>query len=166
MSMTGGSLSSPMSAVKYGFSLGTAKKALVVGAGMIGNAWLSGFVGGFLPSVVTSTPFNYVLGLGTAGLLGLGTAMVSRGAAVPVAFGGVLQVVVDAMRQYVLPLVSQYIPGMHGMMGMDDYLTVQNAANARPLGYFGDYLTVQNAAQARPLGNMNDAYVTEELAGL
>ncbi|NDQ57328.1 MAG: hypothetical protein GZ088_09685 [Acidipila sp.] len=166
MAMSGGSLSSPMSAAKYGFSLPTAKKALMVGAGMIGNAWLSGFVGGFLPSVVSSTPFNYVLGLGTAGLLGLGTAMISRSAAIPVAFGGVVQVVVDAMRQYVLPLVAPYIPGMHGMMGLDDYLTPMNAANARPLGYMGDYLTPMNAAQARPLGDMNDAYFTEELAGL
>lgn len=56
--------------------------------------------------------------------------------------------------------------------GMNDYLTVSDAANARPLGRFGDYLTVSDAANARPLGalgyTMNDAVIegtaTHELA--
>jgi hypothetical protein len=76
--------------------------------------------------------------------------------------GGLIQVGVDLMGRYVFP----YVPGLRGL---GDYLTVSDAANARPLGFFGDYLTPQAAAAARPLGfmgSMSDNYVGEELAAL
>ena len=43
-------------------------------------------------------------------------------------------------------LMSSLLPKLGAF---DDYLTVQNATDARPLGYFNDYLTVANAAAAR-----------------
>lgn len=159
------SLRSPVKAALAGFNLGTLKKAGVFGVGMLGNAWLSGFVGGFMPSMLRAGPGSYLVGLASAGLLGAATAMVSRTYAPGVFFGGVGKVVIDILNKYVVPMIPS-IPGLHGL---GDYLTPMAAAAARPLGYFGDYLTPQAAAAARPLGdfgNMNDSYVSEELAAL
>jgi hypothetical protein len=165
------SLRSPVKAALAGFNFGTLKKAGVFGVGMLANAWATGFVGGFLPSVLSSAPGNYVIGLAAAGILGAGTAMVSRAYAPQIFFGGVLKVAIDILNRYVVPMIP-HIPFLHGL---GDYLTPQAAAAARPLnglGYFGDYLTPQAAANARPLngmgdfGNMNDSYISEELAAL
>jgi hypothetical protein len=143
-----------------------APKILVGVGGGIANAYATGIVTGYLPSMVSSGPLQYLWGIGTAAALGSLTAMVSKSYAPWVFFGGLFQVATDVVRQYVVPLLSKFIPGLHGL---GDYLTVADAQNARPLGYFGDYLTPQAAAAARPLGymgNMNDSFVSEELAAL
>jgi hypothetical protein len=143
-----------------------APKILVGVGGGIANAYATGLVTGWLPSMITAGPLQYLWGIGTAAALGSLTAIASRSYAPWVFFGGLFQVATDVVRQYVVPVLSRFIPGLHGL---GDYLTVQDAQNARPLGYFGDYLTPQAAAAARPLGymgNMNDTFVSEELAAL
>lgn len=143
-----------------------APKILVGVGGGIANAYVTGIVTGYLPSIATAGPLQYLWGIGTAAALGSLTAMASRSYAPWVFFGGLFQVATDVVRQYIVPVLSRFIPGLHGL---GDYLTVGDAQNARPLGYFGDYLTPQAAAAARPLGymgNMNDTFVSEELAAL
>jgi len=159
----GVTLRRPMAAIMAGFKPNTLMKAGVVVGGAIGNAWLASMVSGFLPEVLKTGPGNYLVGLGTAGLLGAGVGMLAPRFAAPVFFGGVLEVVTRAVKQYIVPL----IPGIP-KSGMEDYLTVADAAAARPLGYFGDYLTPADAAAARPLGYMGqgDEYISEELAAL
>jgi hypothetical protein len=145
------------------------KAAPVVG-GALGNAWLSGFLSSRLPlpGMLRSGPGSYVLSLGSAGLLGAGVGLVAPRFAAPVFFGGVLETVIRATQQYLVgPLLSR-------MSGLGDYLTVGDAAAARPLGNFGDYLTVGDAARARPLNGMSDfsgmsdtdSAISEELAAL
>lgn len=143
-----------------------APKILIGVGGGIANAYATGIVTGYLPSMISSGPLQYLWGIGTAAALGSLTAMVSKSYAPWVFFGGLFQVATDVVRQYVVPILSKFVPGLHGL---GDYLTVSDAQNARPLGYFGDYLTPQAAAAARPLGymgNMNDSFVSEELAAL
>jgi hypothetical protein len=154
-----------------GYNVKTLGEAGVVVGGALGNAWLSGMVGSFLPGMLQSGIGNYAVGLGTAGVLGAGVGMVAPKQAGKVFFGGVLEVVTRAVKEYVVPM----IPGMSGcsgygcMNGMGDYLTRSNAAEARNLHGLGDYLTRTNAAEARNLHGLGDYYgdyhVREELAG-
>jgi hypothetical protein len=158
----GGALSirSPLKAVTAGFNVGTLSKAAVVVSGALGNAWLSGFVGGYMPGMLRSEPGNFITGLATAGLLSAGVGMVSPKFAGPIFFGGVLEVVTRAFKKYVGPMI--------GLKGLGDYLSRSDAAGARPLGqYMGDYLSRSDAAGARPLGDYGgDDYISEELAGM
>jgi hypothetical protein len=139
----------------------------LVVAGSIGNNWLTKQMIKFVPlEMLKTTPGNYVTGLLGAGLLGMVARMVTPKLAGPVFFGGVLDVVMRATNQYVLPMLR-----LTPLKGLADYLTVGNAAAARPLmGYedytgvadyennnaVGDYLTVGNAASARPLMGYED----------
>lgn len=203
-------------------------KGAVTLLGFAGNALVTKQISGlgFMPGFVKSGPGSYALGLASAGLTGALVGLVAPKYAVPVVFGGVMQQIVKAYNEYLAPKASflpklgsmddyatvadvqnarplgclfggcgggmgAYNPvvdlfnpavmpsdGGSGLMGMgclngncmDDYLTVQNAADARPLGQ----LTVQDALDARPLGHlgytMNDAVIestsTEELGSL
>jgi hypothetical protein len=150
------SIRKPLGAITRGFSLETLSKAAVVTSGALGNAWLSGMIGGFMPGFLATGIGSYATGLASAGLLGAGVGMVAPRFAAPIFFGGVLEVMMRAFKQYVTPLIP-------GMSGLGDYLTREDAATARPLG---DYLTRQDAATARPLGNYyGEEYIAEELAG-
>ena len=140
----------------------TLSEAGVVVGGALGNAWLSGAVGSFLPGMLQSGIGSYATGLATAGILGAGVSMIAPRQAGKVFFGGVLEVVTRAVKEYVVPMIP-------GMSGMGDYLTRGNAAEARNLHGIGDYLTRGNAAEARNLHGLGDYYgdyhVREELAG-
>lgn len=122
--------------------------------GALGNAWLSGAVSGFLPSMLQSGIGGYAVGLASAGVLGGIVSMAAPRYSGDVFLGGVLEVMTRMVKEYVVPMLP--------LKGMGDYLTVANAQEARPLG---DYLTVANAREARPLGDYyGDEYISEELA--
>lgn len=145
----------PLQAVTAAYNINTLGRAGVMVGGALGNAWLTGAVSGFLPSMLQSGVGGYVVGLASAGVLGAGVGMVAPRYASDVFLGGVLEVMTRVVKQYVVPMLP-------GMSGLGDYLTVANAQEARPLG---DYLTVANAQQARPLGDYyGDEYISEELA--
>ena len=162
----GGALSirRPFEALKSGFKPQLLTKGAVVLGGFVANSLLLNQVNklGFVAAFLKAGPGSYVIGLGTAGLAGALAGTVMPGYGVTLAFGGVLQQLVRAYNQYLAPM-SSYLPKL-GAFG--DYLTVENAANARPLGYMRDYLTRENAQNARPLGSMADNYIGEELASL
>jgi len=159
-----------MGQVFAGFSPTVLMKALPVAGGAIGNAFLSGFLSSRLPlpGFLKAGPGAYVTSLASAGLLGAGVGMVAPRFGPSVFFGGVLETVIRAMNEFVVRRV------MSGLGGFGDYLTVGDAAAARPLyglsgmGYTGDYLTVGDAARARPLYGLGatDEAVSEELAAL
>jgi hypothetical protein len=98
--------------------------------GAIGNAVLSRWISGFMPSQLQAGAPNLLVGLASAGLLGAGVGMVAPRMAAPVFFGGVIEIVTRVARQYVLPAAGK-------ISGLFDYLTVADAASARPLGDLG-----------------------------
>lgn len=151
------SLRRPVRALTAGFNVKTLSRAAVITGGALGNAWLTGAVGSFLPDMLTAGPGSYVTGLASAGVLGAGAGMISPKMAGDVFFGGVIEVMTRAVREYIVPMLP-------GLSGMGDYLTVANAREAQPLGYMGDYLTVNNAREAQPLGGYGEGTVAEELA--
>jgi hypothetical protein len=72
-----------------------------------------------------------VLGLGTAGLLGAASGLLlSPKQAGGVFLGGVIDGVTRGVREYLMPTLA-------GISGLGDYLTPQNAADARNLGCVG-----------------------------
>lgn len=192
-------------AVLSGFKPSVLMGALPYAAGAIGNPILSGFISGFMPDMLRRGWLNSLVQLASAGLLGAGAGMVRPAWASPVFMGGVFQVVYGAFTQL-----------LGGMRGFSDYLSVGDAAGARPLfgmatpdfgmyaadvdlsvgdrpvedissnndlspegmmpqNGFSDYLTVGDAAAARPLfglgqQTMNDHVVegtaTDELSML
>lgn len=148
------SLRRPIGTMTAGFQPKVLTKAAVITGGALGNAWLSGTLSGFLPSMLQTGPGSYVVGLASAGLMGAGVGMVSPKMAGDVFFGGVLEVVTRAVKEYVLPALP-------GMSGMGEFLTREDAATARPLG---DYLTPQNAQTAQSLGYVGDYYGDETVA--
>lgn len=163
------SLSKPVGALTAGFNFNVLKRAGVMTVGALGNTMLSGLVSAKLPSVARfgGGVGDYAIGLGTAGLLSAGVGMLAPAYAGDVLLGGVFEVGVRALT----PLFDRFVKPM--MNGLGDYLTVQNAASARPLngmGNMGDYLTVQNAASARPLNGLgrmgDDVFISEELAAM
>jgi hypothetical protein len=119
-----------------GFKPSVLMSTVPVIGGALGNKMLSGFLSGFMPSMLQSGIGNYALGIASAGLLGAGVGMVSPRYASSVFFGGIVEVM---MRMF-----KSYIPGLSGMLG--------SLTGIRGLGYIGDYLTRQDAATARPLG--------------
>lgn len=153
------SLRRPVQALTSAFRPKLLIRAGTVVGGALGNAYLTGMVSSYLPSMLASGPGNYAVGLGTAGLMGaaLGALPMTRNVAGDVFFGGVIEVATRAIKEYVVPMIP-------GLSGLGDYLSTADAAGARPLG---DYLTPANAASARPLGDYygGDHYIAEELAG-
>jgi len=142
--------------ITAGFQPKILTKAATITGGALGNAWFSGMVSGFLPGMLQSGVGNYVVGLGTAGVLGAGVGMVAPRMAGDVFLGGVLEVVTRAVKEYVLPV----LPGMSGFVG--DYATPEDAATARSLGGVGDYF--ERGTPLRPLGDYyGDETVADEL---
>jgi hypothetical protein len=123
------------SSLKRGFSPSLwTRYVLPASAGFAGNYALLRYVGGFsfVPSFLSSGVGNLVLGLVTAGLLGGAASFVGFGT--PVFLGSVLGIGVRALDTYVWPKLAGVIPGLSGLA---DYLTVGDAAAARPLGCYG-----------------------------
>jgi hypothetical protein len=150
-----------VSAITAGFKPSTLTSGAVIAGGYIGNQWLNSFASGLVPlGFVKSGIGKNLLGIGTAGLLGALVGAVAPRFAGQVFAGGIGQVMVS--------FIQDRMTG-RPLLGLGDYLTPMNAADARPLGDFGDYLTPMNAADARPLGGLGglgDATVSEELAAL
>jgi hypothetical protein len=147
--------------LKAGFNPHTLTKGAVVLGGFVGNSLIVKQLNGlsFVPAFLKDGVGSYAVGLATAGLAGALAGLAAPGYGGTVAFGGVMQQIVRAYNQYLAPM-SSFLPKL-GAFG--DYLTRENAANARPLG---DYLTRENAQNARPLGSLSDNYIGEELASL
>ena len=115
-----------------GFQPDMLTKGAVTLAGFIGNALVTKHVSGlgFMPGFLKAGPGSYVLGLGTAGLTGAAVGMLSPKYGVPVLFGAVLQQIVKAYNEYLAPKAS-FLPTLGSF---DDYATVEQIRNARPLG--------------------------------
>ncbi len=119
-----------------------------------------------IPGILVRLGFAGVTGAGAARVLGPNVGW-------KVFYGGALQAMMDVFNTYVVPNVPF-------LQGLDDFLTVEDARRARPLGTYDDYelgmsgmndfLTVEDARRARPLGQMPDEeselYVAEELAAI
>jgi hypothetical protein len=155
----GGILRAPLA----GYRVPVLMNAAVASLGYLGNAALRGFVAGIVPiGALRSGIGEKLLGIGTAGLLGAGVGMLNKRWAGPVFVGAMTQAAVDILR----PILPRMVGGTGSLL---DYLTVGDAAGARPLGYMGnagDYLTVGDAAGARALGAYGDGAISEELASL
>jgi hypothetical protein len=91
------------------------------------------FGGGGVVGVLTS--------IGSAALTAALIGIAKPGWVAPAFIGGLMGVGLTVAKQYIMPTVSK-------LTGLGDYLTVQNARDARPLGQF----TRQDAIDARPLG--------------
>lgn len=153
--------------------------------GMFSNAYLMSLINPYLPNALKSGIGGYAARLVTAGGAGILTSLVSPKHAGPIAWGGVLETLRAAFGEYLMPTVTSVLPGPKAAVstakGFGDYLSVQNAQQARSLGDYslgddfddnmsgmGDYLSVQNAKQARSLGGFGDGEdtIAEELAGM
>jgi hypothetical protein len=154
------------------FDLNLVKSAIPVIGGVIGARFVTEKLAGIgaVPSFLKSGIGGYVLSLVGAGLAYTGAKLALPKYANSVLFGGSIYVMSQVLSRYVFPMFG-YTPML---TGMDSYLTVSDAARARPLNGFlgddemdglGDYLTPANAAGARPLMGL-DHMTSEELAGL
>jgi len=114
-----------------GFRPGVLISAVPVVGGAIGNAMLASYVTRFLPGMLQTGFPNLLVGLATAGLLGAGIGMLAPRMGGPIFFGGVIEVVTRGVRSYILPTIEKV------KSGISDYLTVGDAAAARPLGCYG-----------------------------
>lgn len=152
--------SSALGGVTSGFNLGLIKNGALVVAGAVGNNFLTKQLSRIVPvNFLKTSPGNYVTGLLASGILGMVAKFVTPKYAPVFFFGGVLDVVMRAVNQYVLPLAK-----LSPLKGLADYLTPGNARGAVPLNGIddydddgmGSYLTVSDAANARPLSGMSD----------
>jgi hypothetical protein len=91
----------------------------------------------FVPNVLRTGIGNIVLDMLSTGLVFTGSCVVVRGAAVPMLLGGSIYTATKAIYKYVLPAL-RFTP----LKGLADYLTVGNAAAARPLMGYEDYAGV------------------------
>ena len=150
--------STPIKALLSGFSKNSLMDAATIAAGMVAQPQVKKLVVGALPLGAffedEDQIGSVVTGIALAGLLGFGVGMVNKQIGTKVALGGVLAEVQRAVNKWVLPAVGLK------MSGLEDYLSVGDAAGARSLG---DYLSIGDAAGARPLGDM---VIGEELAGM
>ena len=121
-----------MKQIASGYQPDMLMKGAVTLVGFIGNALVSKQVAGlgFVPSFLKAGPGSYAVGLGTAGVTGALVSLASPKYAIPVLFGGVLQQIVKAYNEYIAPKAS-FLPTLGSF---DDYATVEQVANARPLG--------------------------------
>lgn len=119
--------------VTAGFRPRVLMQVLPYAGGAIGNAFVSAWLSRFMPAMLQSGAPNLLVGLASAGLLGAGVGMVSPRFGRPVFFGGLIEVATRGLRTYALPAVQRAKAGLMGMLGLDDYLTVGDAAAARPL---------------------------------
>lgn len=99
--------------------------------GAIGNTLLTNAVTPYLPSMLKTGLPNTLFKVASAGVLGAGMGMLpfTRKYAGSAFMGAVLAAAVEA--------VAPYAKRFSGMVGLGDYLTVQNAASARPLNGLG-----------------------------
>lgn len=156
------------SSVTSGFNVGALSKAGVVVGGWIANGYISAMLKRYLPMIPATGVLSWASDLATAGLMGYGARKVLPKYAGNLFFGGVLQVVMRVITESGL-LGMLPSPGKIGeLAGLEDYLSVSDAANARPLNGMDDYLTVDQARgplfQLTGMENMGDATVAEELA--
>lgn len=164
------SLRRPMAAMFAGFDPKMLTTSALAVSGAVGNAWLSGAVSAYLPSMLKTGPGSYVVGLVTSGLLGGAVSTVAPKYAPSVFLGSLMGVAMRAYDQYVSPMFH----------GMGDYLTRGDAASAQSLGDYlsrgdamsaqslGDYLSRGDAMSAQALGGYygGDQYISEELASV
>jgi hypothetical protein len=121
-----------MKSMTVGYQPDMLVKGAVTLVGFIGNAFVTKQVNGvgMVPSFLKSGVGSYAVGLATAGITGALVGLAAPKYAVPAAFGGLLQQVVRAYNEYVAPKAS-FLPKLGSF---DDYATVEDVRNARPLG--------------------------------
>lgn len=99
-------------ALTAGFSPRAVLRTLPVIGGMFGNTIVTGWVSRMMPDFLASGPGNYVVGLGSAGLLGAAVGMLRPRWAAPVFMGGVIEVMTRILRQWVMPVVGSGVSGL------------------------------------------------------
>lgn len=153
--------------VVSGFSPRTLMEALPLAAGGLGNNLLTGFAARTLPipEFLKSSPGNVLLSIVGAGLLGGGVGMVDKSVGAKVLLGGLVDALKKGADWFLVRM--NIISGLGcGPACMADYLSVGDAAGARPLG---NYLTVNDVNALSPVGVpgglSTDQTVEQELAG-
>lgn len=151
-------LSTLKSAVTSGFDLNKIKATLPVVGSFIGTRLASGALAKLIPiDFLKSGVGSYVTDLVTIGVLTAGSGMTRYTSKYKssVKLGGSLYLVTKIFYKHLLPLLK-YTP----LQGLADYLTVANAAGARPLNGLG-HMTADELAG---LSNMGVGSV-EDIAG-
>jgi hypothetical protein len=114
-----------------GYRVPALTQAAFAAVGFMGNIALRGTVRNLVPiNALKSGIGEKLLGIGTAGLLAAGAGMVNKRWAGPIFAGAMLQAIVDVVR----PLIPRRFGGTGSLL---DYLSVGDAAGARPLGFIG-----------------------------
>lgn len=151
----GGIVSDLTQSVKQAFSLDTLKTGGIMLSGAIVNSIVRDFIASKLN---IKPPFQYLLGLGTAGLLGMGANRIRPGTGNQVFMGAVTFELARAYNEYVgSKLYKLATSGMGG--GMGDFLIQPQVRDAVP-SPMGDFLIQPQVAGAvpSPMGGFLDPY--------
>jgi hypothetical protein len=149
-----------LSGVQSGVGAAFDTKLLTNAGIVVGASYLNNFLTQkvvemrFIPSMLKTSPGNYVIGLVNAGLAFMLSRRFAPAHSASILFGFALDPITRAVNKYVVPALR-----LTPLKGLADYLTPADAAGARPLfglgddemDGLGDYLTPANAAGARPL---------------
>jgi len=137
--------------VKQAFSLDTIKTGGVMLSGAIVNSIVRDFIASKLN---IKPPFQYLLGLGTAGLLGMGANRVMRGTGNQVFMGAVTFELARAYNEYIGSKLYKLATS-----GFGDFLIQPQVAGAVP-SPMGDFLIQPQVANAVPssMGGFLDPY--------
>jgi hypothetical protein len=148
-----------------GFQPELLAKGAVTLVGLIGNAIVNDQLDklSFTPAFLKSGVGSYVKGLGTAGVTGALVGLAAPKYAFSVAFGGILQQIIRGYNEYIAPRAS-FLPKLGHF---DDYATVEDVRNARPLGCLfggcGGGLGQYNSPGYNPVTQLfNPAIVTDD----
>lgn len=152
----GGIVSDLLRSAKQAFSLDTVKTGGIMLSGAIVNSIVRDFIASKLN---IKPPFQYLLGLGTAGLLGMGANRVKPGIGNQVFMGAVTFELARAYNQYVgSKLYTLAMNGM-GRSGIGDFLIQPQVSGAVP-SPMGDFLIQPQVSGAvpSPMGGFLDPY--------
>jgi hypothetical protein len=141
--------------VKQAFSLDTVKTGGIMLSGAIVNSIVRDFIAAKLG---IKPPFQYLLGLGTAGLLGMGANRIKAGIGNQVFMGAVTFEMARAYNEYIGSKL--YKLATNGMgRGIGDFLIQPQVAGAVP-SPMGDFLIQPQVAGAvpSPMGGFLDPY--------
>jgi len=151
----GGIAQELMRSVRQSFSLDTMK----TGGVMLGGAIVNSIVRDFIASKLgIKPPFQYLLGMGTAGLLGMGANRVRPGIGKDVFLGAVTFEMARAYNEYIGSKLYKLATSGMGR-GVGDFLIQPQVAGAVP-SPMGDFLIQPQVAGAvpSPMGGFLDPY--------
>jgi len=151
----GGIVNELTQSMKQAFSLDTVKTGGIMLSGAIVNSIIRDFIAAKLS---IKPPFQYLLGLGTAGLLGLGANRIKQGIGNQVFMGAVTFEMARAYNEYLGAKLHKLATNGMGS-GVGDFLIQPQVRDAVP-SPMGDFLTQPQVRDAvpSPMGGFLDPY--------